>query len=71
MSKRSSSGSTLPPTVGVVSDELLDARSDLRKYAGWAVHVPKTVDIALAMESLEVLLDSEAADWALAADLQL
>ena len=54
MSKRSVSGSALPPTAGVVSDELLDARTDLRQYAGWVVHVPRTVDIASAMESTKV-----------------
>ena len=58
MSKRMMPGQPPPREVGVVSNELLDVRPELRQYAGWAICVPRSCDVAMTEEGVEVLLNN-------------
>ena len=56
MSERSEPGPTTAPGVGTVSDELLRLRPDLDEYAGWRILLPRSYDVAMSQEGVEVLL---------------
>ena len=56
MSERSEPGPTTAPGVGTVSDELLRLRPDLDEYAGCRIMLPRSYDVDMDQEGVEVLL---------------